>query len=353
MPSSEHTQAEAASRYSFLDDQGAGAHPALLKALMAANTTQEASYGKDRYCESARQRIRRYLGREDLGIFFVPTGTSANAISIAACLRPYEAVIAATSGHIIARETGAIELSGHKIINCPPEDGKLTPKTIQKALDDHWHFPHMAKPRMVYVSNATEVGTVYTKEEFVALRKICTDNNLLLFMDGARIGTAVMSKACGMTIHDILELTDMFWIGGTKNGALMGEAVVVKDPAVAADYEFYVKQHGSLVANGRVFGSQFAELFKENLYFDLALQANLYAEELSAGIQKAGFSLLATTQTNSVFVILPWDLIKVLQAQFVFYIWENRGETAVVRFLTTWATDASQMDRLLRLMGSA
>jgi threonine aldolase len=188
-------QPEASCRYSFLDDQSGGAHPALLKALVAANSTQETGYGRDRYSESARQRIRRHLGRDDVGIFFVPTGTSANAISIAACLRPHEAAIAATSGHIIARETGAIELSGHKIIHVAPQNGKVTPQSIQRAIDDHWHFPHMAKPRLVYISNATEIGTVYTKEELTALKHICEENGLLLFMDGARIGTALMSRS--------------------------------------------------------------------------------------------------------------------------------------------------------------
>jgi threonine aldolase len=342
---------EQLNRYSLLDDQSGGAHPALLKALVAANTTQETSYGKDRYSESARQRIRRHLGRDDVGIFFVPTGTSANAISIAACLRPHEAAIAATSGHIIARETGAIELSGHKIIHVAPQNGKVTPKAIQQAIDDHWHFPHMAKPRLVYISNATEIGTVYTKEELTAIKQICHDKGLLLFMDGARIGKALMSKASDLTLQDILALTDIFWIGGTKNGALLGEAVVVKDPSIASEFEFYIKQHGSLIANGRVIGSQFAELFRENLYFDLALKANLFAETLSAGISEAGFTVLATTETNSVFTVLPWDVIKKLQEHFVFYIWENRGETeAVVRFLTTWATDATQLDRLVRLL---
>ncbi|KAI8193658.1 Low specificity L-threonine aldolase [Colletotrichum sp. SAR 10_65] len=287
----------AAPRYSFLDDYSEGAHPALLKAIIATNTTQETGYGGDTCCEVARGHIRRHLGRADVGIFFVPSGTSANAISIAACLRPHEAVIAASSGHIVTRETGAVEASGHKIINVPPLDGgKLTPASIQRAVDDNWHFPHMAKPRLVYISNATEIGTVYTKAELAAIKQICEANGLLLFLDGARIGTALASPANDMTLRDILDLTDIFWIGGTKNGALLGEAVVVKDARLASEFEFYVKQHGSLLAKSRVMGAQFAELFREELYFDLARQANLCAARLSAGIAAAGFGVMIKLQ---------------------------------------------------------
>ena len=160
-------------RYSLLDDYSEGAHPELLKALIASNNSQETGYGNDSLSQLARQRIRRHLGRDDVGIFFVPSGTSANAISIAACLRPHEAVIAASSGHIVTRETGAVEASGHKIINVTPHNGKLTPATIERALEDNWHFPHMAKPRLVYISNATEIGTIYTRDELRAVKDVC------------------------------------------------------------------------------------------------------------------------------------------------------------------------------------
>uniref|UniRef100_L2FVE9 Threonine aldolase n=1 Tax=Colletotrichum fructicola (strain Nara gc5) TaxID=1213859 RepID=L2FVE9_COLFN len=321
----------AAPRYSFLDDYSEGAHPALLKAIIATNTTQETGYGGDTCCEVARGHIRRHLGRADVGIFFVPSGTSANAISIAACLRPHEAVIAASSGHIVTRETGAVEASGHKIINVPPLDGgKLTPASIQRAVDDNWHFPHMAKPRLVYISNATEIGTVYSKAELAAIKQICEANGLLLFLDGARIGTA---------------LANIFWIGGTKNGALLGEAVVVKDARLASEFEFYVKQHGSLLAKSRVMGAQFAELFREELYFDLA---NLCSARLSAGIAAALFGVYAVTQTNQVFAVLPVGLIAALQERFVFYVWEKRGDgEAVVRLLTTWATEVGEVERFV------
>ncbi|KXH33002.1 beta-eliminating lyase [Colletotrichum simmondsii] len=338
-------------RYSFLDDYSEGAHPALLKAILAGNTSQEAGYGGDSYCDLARQRIRQHLGRNDVGIFFVPSGTSANAISIAACLRPHEAAIAASSGHIVTRETGAVEASGHKIINVAPVNGKLTPQSIQRAVDENWHFPHMAKPRLVYISNATEIGTIYKRDELAAIKQVCEQNQLILFLDGARIGTAVASKSNDMTLQDILELTDIFWIGGTKNGALLGEAVVVKDARLATEFEFYVKQHGSLLAKSRIMGAQFAELFREDLYFDLARLANYCAETLSNGIAAAGFSVHAVTETNQVFAVLPMSLIKVLQEHFIFYVWEKRGDDeAVVRLLTTWATEATEVEKFVSLV---
>lgn len=340
-------------RYSFMDDYSEGAHPALLKALITSNTTQETGYGGDTYCDLARQRIRRHLGRDDVGIFFVPSGTSANAISIAACLRPHEAVIAASSGHIVTRETGAVEASGHKIINVTPQNGKLTPATIERALDDNWHFPHMAKPRLVYISNATEIGTIYSRAELAAIKQVCEKNDLILFLDGARIGTALASKANDMTLSDILELTDIFWIGGTKNGALLGEAVVVKDARLSSEFEFYVKQHGSLLAKGRVIGAQFAELFEGDLYFELARKANLAAESLSSGIAQGGFSVYAATETNQVFAVLPLSLIKVLKESFSFYVWEKCGDDeAVIRLLTTWATEGAQVERFVEMVHS-
>ncbi|KIE02391.1 Pyridoxal phosphate-dependent transferase, major domain protein, partial [Metarhizium majus ARSEF 297] len=343
MPDAGYTAKE---KYSFLDDYSEGAHPQLLEALITSNHTQETGYGNDRYSAEAKQNIRAHLGRDDVGVFFVPSGTSANAISIAACLRPHEAVIAASSGHIVTRETGAVEASGHKIINVPPTNGKLTPETITKALDDNWHFPHMAKPRLVYISNATEVGTVYSKEELTAIKTLCELKGLLLFMDGARIGAALTSTKNDMTLADILELTDIFWIGGTKNGALLGEAVIVKHPVLAQDFEFYIKQHGSLLAKSRIMGVEFAELFRDNLYYDLARRANSAAEKLSRTIVGAGYVLRAETETNQVFAILPTDLVQELQKDFTFYVWERCGEDwAVVRLLTTWATDIGQLEK--------
>ncbi|KAF2445660.1 beta-eliminating lyase [Karstenula rhodostoma CBS 690.94] len=337
-------------RYSFVDDYSEGAHPRLLQTLIETNKPQETGYGHDSLCTLARQRIQAHLGRDDLGVFFVPCGTSANAISIAACLRPHEAIIAPSSAHIVTREAGAVEASGHKIIQVAPEDGKLTPQSIQRALDDNWHFPHMAKPKLVYISNATEIGTIYTRQELVAIKRLCEEKKLILFLDGARIGTALTSHKNDMTMTDILDLTDLFWIGGTKNGALLGEAVVVKDPQLASEFEFYIKQHGSLLAKGRIMGAQFAELFNGALYYDLARKANACAQLLSQGIVTASFSMDAATETNQVFAVLPLDLIRRLKEHFNFYVWENRGEFAVARLLTTWATELGQVDKFVHMV---
>ena len=211
----------------------------------------------------------------------------------------------------------------------------------------------MAKPRLVYISNATEIGTIYSKAELKAIKEVCGQNNLILFLDGARIGTALASLTNDMTLHDILDLTDIFWIGGTKNGALLGEAVVVKDPKLGSEFEFFVKQHGSLLAKGRTIGVQFTALFQENLYFDLASAANQAAMTLSRAIVEAGFSLYAATETNQVFALFPLPLVELLKQDFLFYVWENlENNYAVVRLLTTWATDPTQVQKFDQIMRS-
>ncbi|KAH9826290.1 Pyridoxal phosphate-dependent transferase, major domain protein [Teratosphaeria destructans] len=341
-------------KYSFLDDYSEGAHPQLLQALVASNQFQASGYSRDIYSDEARRYMRRHLGCQNAGVFFVPSGTAANAISIAACLRPYESVIAAMSAHIITREAGAIEARGHKIHNVPSADGKLTPAMIKKAVTENWHYPHMARPRLVYISNATEYGTVYTKTELQAIRVLCTEHDLLLFVDGARIGMALTSPSNDLTLSDMLRLTDIFWIGGTKNGALLGEAIVVnavRHPRLAADFEFYIKQNGGLLAKNRIIGVQFAELFRENLFFDLARAANDAAERLSRCVVAAGFELHATTQTNQVFAILPMYVVRRLQEHFLFYVWEMLDkDRAVVRLLTSWATDPEEMGKFAAIV---
>lgn len=345
-------------KYSLVDDYSEGAHPRLLAALAKSNGPQQIAYGNDAYSQDARAAIRRKLEcSDDVGVWFVPSGTSANAISIGACLKPHEAVIAASSGHIVVRETGAVEATGHKIINVQPENGKLTPKSIRKALDENWHFPHMARPRMVYISNATEIGTIYTRAELRALKDLCVEKDLLLFVDGARLGTAMASHKNDLSWPEVLELTDLFWIGGTKNGALLGEAIIIKDPLLARDFGFHVKQHGCLLAKSWVMGTQFATLFSEDdLFFKVAQHANAMAAELSDGILTAGYHLQAETETNQVFAILPVTLVERLQQDFSFYIWEKvptvdeEPERVVVRLVTSWATDPEQVAKFKHIL---
>jgi threonine aldolase len=337
-------------KYSFNDDYSEGVHPKLLSAIVATNASQQIAYGNDNFTSEACNRIRAKIGcNADVGVWFVPSGTSANAISIGSCLRPHESVIAASSGHIVVRETGAIEATGHKIIQVPPENGKLTVASIQRALDENWHFPHMARPKLVYISNATEIGTVYSKRELKAIKALCVEKDLLLFLDGARIGHAMASSKNDCTWRDIFDLTDMFWIGGTKNGSLLGEAIVIKDLKIAADFGFHVKQHGCLLAKSWVMGAQFAAFFdpEDDLFLHLAAHANEMAARLSTALTAAGHELVAETETNQVFAIVSLPVLERLQQHFNFYIWERlkdaKQEKAVIRLVTSWATDPDQV----------
>lgn len=347
MPSTSFCQDELCPPYSLMDDYSEGAHPQILEALLRTNSTQQVSYGNDDFCNAARQLIRDNIDctEDEADIFFVPSGTSANLISIASCLRPYEAVITLDSGHIACKEAGAIEATGHKLIIVPAVDGKMTPMNLQKALQQNQFFPHMAKPRLLYISNASETGTVYTKRELAALSALCKQSNLLLLMDGARIGTALCSKKNDMTLRDIFDMTDIFWVGGTKAGAMFGEAIVVKK-ALSEGFVFHLKQHGALMAKGRFLGVQFMELFRSDLFFSLATHANAMAEKISANFEALGYNLAAETETNQVFITLPAELARRLQERFRFYIWDQLDDgQVIVRIVTSWATDELQVDK--------
>ena len=335
-------------KYSFLDDYSEGCHPDILKALADTNMSQQTAYGDDAYSANARQLILDRLGDHRSSVFFVAGGTQANIIVIASLLRPHEAVIAASTGHIATHETGAIEATGHKIITINKKDGKLTPNDITRAVDDNALAPHMAKPRLVYISNATETGRIYIKAELAALSKTCRDNNLFLFLDGARLGVALTSKINDLTLADLAGLTDVFWIGGTKAGALIGEAIVINRPKLAKDFRFHIKQRGALLAKGRLLGIQFQELFGKDLFFSASRYANKLAQKLSQAILKADYALDSATETNQIFPIFPHTLIKDLDAHFRFYNWgANDGDHSVVRLVTSWATEEQAVERFI------
>ncbi|MGB7181899.1 MAG: aminotransferase class I/II-fold pyridoxal phosphate-dependent enzyme [Burkholderiaceae bacterium] len=335
-------------KFAFLDDYSEGCHPQILKALESTNAIQQAAYGDDAYCIEARRLIAAQLQPATAAIHFVPTGTMANLLCIAACLKPYEAVISASSGHIALREAGAVEATGHKIITVPGTNGKLTPADVQRVLDSNAHFPHMARPRMLYISNATEYGTVYRRSELQALASLCRQKDLLLMIDGARIGAALSCSASDVSLADIASFADIFWIGGTKAGAMFGEAIVIGNRKYEDDIGFHIKQRGAMLAKGRVLGVQFAELFRDGLFFDLAAHANAMATQLSAGIVGAGYSLAAETESNQVFPLLPDRLIEALREQFDFHTWEGRDDgQSVIRLVTSWATDAGQVKRFI------
>ncbi|WP_347557790.1 aminotransferase class I/II-fold pyridoxal phosphate-dependent enzyme [Robbsia sp. KACC 23696] len=341
--------------FSFLDDYSEGAHPDILRALTDTNLIQQQAYGEDSYTADATALITARLGATfDGAIHYVPTGTMANLVSIAACLRPHEAVIAATSGHIVLREAGAIEATGHKLIVIPAVDGKLTPEHIETALAGNAHFPHMAKPRMIYLSNATETGTLYTLAELRAISALAKQRDLILFMDGARLAAALASSKNDARLEDIAALVDIFWIGGTKVGALLGEAIVVCNPALKEDFAFHVKQRGAMLAKGRVLGLQFQALFGSgDIFLRNAEHANAMAAKLASGIIGSGHALQSATVTNQVFAILPDAVIATLKQDFAFYVWGAAPDAhSVVRLVTSWATDEHQVDRFLQRLSA-
>lgn len=283
------------------------------------------------------------------------SGTIANIVSIASCLRPHEAVIAVDSGHIVSREAGAIEATGHKLIVVPGVDGKLTPANVENALAANSHFPYMARPRLLYVSNATETGAIYTLAELSALSALARERDLILFLDGARLGAALASSKNDATLADIAALVDIFWIGGTKVGALLGEAIVVCNPALTDDFAFHLKQRGAMLAKGRLLGIQFQALFGDSqLFFSLAQHANAMAAKLAAGITANGYELAADTQTNLVFAILPDDVVSALKPRYGFYVWAKADDQrSVVRLVTSWATEEGQVDSFLDCLAAA
>lgn len=324
--------------YSFLNDYSEGAHPDILKALIDSNTEQTEGYGLDKYSLAAADMIREKIKRRDADIHFIPGGTQTNLIAVSSFLRPHEAVVSARSGHIEVHETGAIESSGHKILGIETKTGKICRTDIKSVLDFHTD-EHMVKPRLVYISNTAELGAVYNKKELADLSGFCRENGLLLYMDGARLGQALCCEECDLTLGDIAELCDAFYIGGTKNGALFGEALVICNGSLKKDLRYCIKQKGALLAKGRIIGIQFYELFRTDLFFELARRANETAGILRRAIEGEGFSFLSDSPSNQIFPILPGALVHKLQKEYRFYVWPSTDpEHTCIRLVTSWAT---------------
>lgn len=324
--------------YSFMNDYSEGAHPRILNALMESNFEQVEGYGEDCYTEEAVELIKQRIRNNDVDIHLLPGGTQTNFTAISAFLRPHEAVIAANTGHISVHETGAVEATGHKIISIEVSNGKLNSSHIKSVLDLHTD-EHMVKPKLVYISNPTEIGTIYNKSELEQISRFCKENNLFLFLDGARLGSALCSEENDLELSDLVSLVDAFYIGGTKNGALIGEALVICRDSLKEDFRFHMKQKGALLAKGRLLGIQFLELFRDNLYFELAQNANKMAGLLRDEISKAGLKFLADSPSNQIFPILPNKLITELQKNYSFIVWsEVDADNSVVRLVTSWAT---------------
>ncbi|MGG3466304.1 aminotransferase class I/II-fold pyridoxal phosphate-dependent enzyme [Neobacillus pocheonensis] len=324
--------------YSFKNDYSEGAHPKILNALIESNLEQEDGYGEDRYTQKTVELLKEKLGRTDVDIHLISGGTQTNLIAISAFLRPHEAAIAASTGHIFTHETGAIEATGHKILSVEVEDGKLTPSHLQGVLDYHTD-EHMVKPKLVYISNSTEIGSIYKKDDLKQLSEFCHQNNLILYMDGARLGSALCSDENDLSMEDIPSLVDAFYIGGTKNGALIGEALVICRDSLKDDFRFHMKQKGALLAKGRLLGIQFLELFKDNLFFDLAKNANRMAGMIRDELLKENIKFLTHSPSNQIFPILPNSVISELQENYSFHIWEKVDSNySAIRIVTSWAT---------------
>ncbi|WP_442593780.1 threonine aldolase family protein [Neobacillus sp. D3-1R] len=324
--------------YSFKNDYSEGTHPRILNALMESNYEQEAGYGEDRFTLGAIELLKQKIGRMDVDIHLLSGGTQTNLTALSAFLRPHEAAIAANTGHILTHETGAIEATGHKIISIEVEDGKLTPLHIKTAIDAHTD-EHMVKPKLVYISNSTEIGSIYLKKDLEELSDFCKKHNLILFMDGARLGSALCATENDLQLSDLPSLVDAFYIGGTKNGALIGEALVICRDSLKEDFRFHMKQKGALLAKGRLLGIQFLELFKDDLFFELALHANKMAGMLRDEMIKANFKFLTHSPSNQIFPILPNSLISELQNKYAFYVWEKvDSDYSAIRLVTSWAT---------------
>lgn len=332
-------------KISLKNDYSQGAHPALLRAIEDLGTEVYAPYGYDRLSDEARRLIRHTAGLDEAPVYFISGATQANRLVIHHLLKPFEAVISAETAHIQHHETGAIEAAGRKILTMPPHEGKVTVEGIRRVLDNHTNYPHVVRPRMVYISQATETGTAYSAEELERLSSFCRANGLYLFADGARLGAAVAGG--GASLQQLARTADVFTIGGTKNGGLCGEAIVFARPDLAGGFDFLLKQYGALLAKGFVLGAQFKAFFTGGLYFDLAARAVEAARRIGEIFRQHGYELAYPVQSNLVFPVVPAPVVKELERAFDFYVWDTLpGDRHILRLVTTWATPGAHLDML-------
>ena len=340
----------------FNSDYLEGAHPKILERLLETNLEQTPGYGEDAYCEYARKLIREKCGAPEAYVQFLVGGTQTNLTVISSILRPHQGVLCADTGHINVHETGAIEATGHKVLPLDSEDGKLQAWQVQKACEDHWNdadHEHMVQPGMVYISHPTENGTLYTKKELEDLCMVCRKYGLPLFLDGARLGYGLMAENTDVTWQALAQCTDVFYIGGTKVGALFGEAVVISNPSLAKDFRYLIKQRGGMLAKGRLLGLQFTVLLEDGLYEEISKKAVGQAMRLREAFLNRGYSLLYDSYTNQQFPILPKGHAKQLSKNYAFAFWKDMDEKhCAVRFCMSWATKEEDIEALLRDLGS-
>lgn len=339
--------------YQFRNDYSQGAHPDVLAALSATNLEGNSGYGSDPYCARAADLIRNLCQAPGADVQFLIGGTQVNFTAICAFLRPWESVICPATGHINGHEAGAVEATGHKLLQAETDlDGKLTPAQIAPILA-HCADEHTTQPRLVYISNATETGSIYTKADLTALSAYCREKGLILFLDGARLATAFGAAENDLTLPDLARLCDAFYLGGTKNGALMGEALVIVNPSLQPGFFRLKKQRGAVLAKGWLLGVQFETLLKGSLYWDLGRHATAMAQRLAAGLEQLGYQMAYPSPTNLLFPIVPDGLLAKLDELCTYEVWGKAGEGfTIVRFVTSFATTAEHVDQFLTKLSS-
>lgn len=332
------------------NDYSLGAHPKVLDALIETNMVLADGYSMDQFCQAAADSIRKLIDCPDAYVHFLPAGTQTNMTALAAFLRPHHSIISPDTGHICVHETGAIEATGHKINHVPTPDGKLRPEDIEKVMEEH-EDEHYVLPRIIYISNSTETGLFYTKKELLALRETCNQHNLLLYLDGARLAMALTAEGNDLAFADLPKVADAFYIGGTKCGAMFGEALVIVNDALKEDIRWLVKQRGGMIAKGRLLGVQFEALLKDDLYLELGAHANRLATKLAKGIEEKGYEFVIPPATNMLFPLFPKELVAQLQNEVMFEGWQYRTEThEAIRLVTSWGTTEEEIAAFLKLI---
>lgn len=338
----------------FQSDYMEGAHPAILKKLAETNLLHTPGYGQDEFSEEARDLIRRACGAPEAEVQILTGGTQTNATIIDCVLKNWQGVICADSGHIAVHEAGAVEFTGHKVLPLQSESGKISARQIESYLADFYNdgnWTHMVEPGMVYISQPTEFGTIYSKKELTEISEVCRARKIPLFVDGARLAYALGSDENDVSLEDLARLCDVFYIGGTKCGALFGEAVVLPNPDLIPHFITQIKQHGALLAKGRIAGIQFAELFKNNLYFELGKSADLFAAKIQDALVAAGFKLYFKSPTNQVFFVIENSKLESLAKKVMYGFMEKYDENhTVIRFCTSWATTKEDVDSLCEVI---
>lgn len=337
----------------FESDYTEGAHEQILEAMLRTNMEQTPGYGVDLHCENAREMIRKQCDAPNADVHFLVGGTQANMTVIASILRAHQGAVCATSGHINVHETGAVEATGHKVLTIPSDDGKITAAQVEELCEEHYlddSVEHTVQPGVVYISNPTENGTLYSKKELEELSVVCKKYHMPLFLDGARLGYGIMAEGNDLTLADIAKMCDVFYIGGTKVGALFGEAVVITNDALKKDFRYFIKQKGGMLAKGRLLGIQFEELFRDGLYFKIAKHADELAMEIKKAFEEKGIPFAYESVTNQQFPILTKEQADKLSEKYSFTRNENmlKKGPAMVRFCTSWATKKEDVAALVQ-----